>query len=160
MSVKCEQTLDELIVYVWLLYDHQTSKYFTLYISRTELEHWQSQKGPRKGSVTMTVTFLVITLNIDPWPQNVKVHFSHHPTSMYEICTLKITQVIVSVPKCWQFRCDLDLWPQNVKVFSSHNPASMYEIWKLYVENYSSYCVRTKVLTKFSCGLDLWPQNV
>ena len=25
----------------------------------------------------------------------------------------------------------------------------MYEHWKLYVDNYSSYCVRTKVLTKF-----------
>ena len=32
----------------------------------------------------------------------------------------------------------------------------MYEIWKLYIENYSSYHVRTKVLTKFSCDLDLW----
>ena len=45
-------------------------------------------------------------------------------------------------------------WPQNVKVSSSHHPVSMYEIWKLYVENYSSYCVRTKVLTKFRCDLD------
>ena len=32
----------------------------------------------------------------------------------------------------------------------------MYKIWKLYDENYSSYRVRTKVLTKFSCDLDLW----
>ena len=40
----------------------------------------------------------------------------------------------------------------------------MYDIWKLYVENYSlmnmdtqysSYPIRTKVLTKFSCDLDL-----
>ena len=36
----------------------------------------------------------------------------------------------------------------------------MYEIWKLYAENYPSYCVRTKVLTKFSCDLDLLTQNV
>ena len=28
--------------------------------------------------------------------------------------------------------------------------------WRLYDENYSSYYVRTKVLTKFSCDLDLW----
>ena len=33
----------------------------------------------------------------------------------------------------------------------------MYEIWKLYVENYLSYFVRTKVLTKFRYELDLWP---
>ena len=33
----------------------------------------------------------------------------------------------------------------------------MHEIWKLYVENYSSYRVRTKSLTKFRCDLDLWP---
>ena len=38
----------------------------------------------------------------------------------------------------------------------THHPASMYEIWKLYLENYSRYCVRTKVLTKFSCDIDLW----
>ena len=31
----------------------------------------------------------------------------------------------------------------------------MYEIWKLYVKNYSSYHVRTKLLTKFRCDLDL-----
>ena len=33
----------------------------------------------------------------------------------------------------------------------------MYEIWKLYVENYLSYRIRSKVLTKFRCDLDLWP---
>ena len=33
----------------------------------------------------------------------------------------------------------------------------VYEIlWKLYLESYSSYCVRTKVLTKFGCDLDLF----
>ena len=47
-------------------------------------------------------------------------------------------------------------WPLVPKMYrSSHHPASMYEIWKVYVENYSSYRVRTKVLTKFSCDLDL-----
>ena len=30
---------------------------------------------------------------------------------------------------------------------------SMYEIWKLHIENYSSYCVSPKVLTKFRCDL-------
>ena len=35
----------------------------------------------------------------------------------------------------------------------------MYEIWKLYVENKSTYRVRTKVLTNFSCGPDLWTQK-
>ena len=33
----------------------------------------------------------------------------------------------------------------------------MNELWKLYLENYTSYSVRTKVLTKIRCDLDLWP---
>ena len=37
MSVKCEQHLDEFTVHVWLLYDHPNLKYYTLYVSRTEL---------------------------------------------------------------------------------------------------------------------------
>ena len=37
MSVRCEQPLDELTVQVWLLYDHPSFKYCTLYISGTEL---------------------------------------------------------------------------------------------------------------------------
>ena len=37
MSVKCEQPLDKLTVQVWLLYDHQNFKEFTLFISGTEL---------------------------------------------------------------------------------------------------------------------------
>ena len=135
----------------------------------------------------------------------------------YESCTLKTTQVIVSVPKCWQssvvtlnidlltpkcigiflsssciyvwnmeavrwillklscqnqsycvrtkvftkFRCDLDLWPFDPKMYR-YLPLTIFHLcmklwlWKLYVENYPSYCVRTKVLTKFRCDLDLW----
>ena len=47
-------------------------------------------------------------------------------------CALKITQVIVLEPKCWQSSgVTLTFWPQNVQVSSSHHPASMYEIWKL-----------------------------
>ena len=61
------------------------------------------------------------------------------------------------VPKCWQlWPLPLTFWPQKVKVSSSHHPASLYEIWKLYVENYSNYLVRTKMLAKFHCDLDLW----
>ena len=37
MSVKCEQSLDELTFQVWLLYDHPNFKYCTLFISGTEL---------------------------------------------------------------------------------------------------------------------------
>ena len=36
----------------------------------------------------------------------------------------------------------------------------MYEIEKLCREDYSSYYVRTKVLTKFNCELDLWHKNL
>ena len=62
----------------------------------------------------MTVTFLVMTLNIDP-------------------LTSKFTG-IVFLPSC------IYVWIMK----TVH--------WK-----YSSYCVRTKVLSKFSCDLDLWP---
>ena len=55
-------------------------------------------------------------------------------------------------PKC----IGIFLSPSCIYV-SSHYPASMYEIWRMYVENYSSYRVRTKVLTKFHCDNDLWP---
>ena len=37
MSVKCQQPLDELTIQVWLLYDHPNFKYWTLFISGTEL---------------------------------------------------------------------------------------------------------------------------
>ena len=37
MSVKREQSLDELTVQVWLLYDHPNFKYCTLFASGTEL---------------------------------------------------------------------------------------------------------------------------
>ena len=37
MSVKCELSLDELTVQVWLLYDYQNFKYCTLFVSGTEL---------------------------------------------------------------------------------------------------------------------------
>ena len=54
-------------------------------------------------------------------------------------------------PKC----IGIFLSPSCIYV-SSHHPTSMYEIWRMYVENYSSYRVRTKVLTKFHCDIDLW----
>ena len=106
-----------------------------------------------------------------------------HLLMKYQSCTLKTTQVIVSEPKCWQssvvsdlwtpkcigiflspsciyvwnmkvvcWNCDLDLLtPQCIGIFLS--PSCIY-IWNLYIENYSSYRVRTKELTKFSCD---WP---
>ena len=37
MSGECEQPLDELTVQVWLLYDHPNFKYYTLFVSGTEL---------------------------------------------------------------------------------------------------------------------------
>ena len=55
-------------------------------------------------------------------------------------------------PKC----IGIFLSPSCIYV-STHHPTSMYEIWRMYVENYSSYRVRTKVLTKFHCDIDLWP---
>ena len=37
------------------------------------------------------------------------------------------------------------------------HPLSTYEIWKLHVEDYLSYRVRIKILTKLGFDLDLWP---
>ena len=37
MSVKCEEPIDESIVKVWLLYHHPNFKYYTLFVSGTEL---------------------------------------------------------------------------------------------------------------------------
>ena len=37
MSVKCEEPIDEPTVPVWLLYHHPNLKYFTLFVSGTEL---------------------------------------------------------------------------------------------------------------------------
>ena len=99
--------------------------------------------------------------DLDLWPFDPRIYRYFSLTILYlcmkyERCTLKVTQVIVSEPKFWQSSVvTLTFWPQNVWVSSSHHPASMYEIWKLYIENYSIYCVRTKVLTKFRCDLDL-----
>ena len=67
---------------------------------------------------------------------------------------LQTTQVIVSESKSWQSSIvTLMFGPQNVSC--SQHPSSMYEIWKLFVENHSSYRVRTKVLRTFRCDLDL-----
>ena len=96
-----------------------------------------------------------------PWPFDPKIYrylplTILHLCMKYESCTLKITQVIVSEPKCWLSSvATLTFWSQNVWVSSSHHPASMYEISKLYVEIYSSYYVRTKVFTMFRCEFDL-----
>ena len=38
MSLKCEQPLDELTVQVWLLYNYPNFKYWTLFVSGTELQ--------------------------------------------------------------------------------------------------------------------------
>ena len=95
-----------------------------------------------------------------PWPIDPKI-YRHLPLTIlhlcmkYESCTLKITRVIMSEPMCWQSSVLTLTFDLFMTKSSSHYPVSMYEVWKLYVENYASYCVRTKVLTKFS-DLDLW----
>ena len=38
MSVKCEEPIDELTAQVWLLYDHPNFKYYSLFVSGTELQ--------------------------------------------------------------------------------------------------------------------------
>ena len=42
MSVKCEQSIDELTVQVWLLYHHPNFKYCTLFVSGTAL--WTNRR--------------------------------------------------------------------------------------------------------------------
>ena len=50
MSVKCEEPLDELTVQFWLLYDHPNFKYFTLFVSGTELlsDRWTNRRSDYK----------------------------------------------------------------------------------------------------------------
>ena len=52
-------------------------------------------------------------------------------------------------------------WPFNNKMYRYHPLTILHQcmlhVWKLYIENYSSYRVRTNVLIMFSCDLDLWP---
>ena len=75
---------------------------------------------------------------------------------MYEICMLKLVELScqnqsgVKVP-LWP--CYLTFDPKMYRYL--FHPASMYEILKLYIENYSRYLVRTKVLRKVCCDLDL-----
>ena len=38
MSVKCEESIDELTVQVWLLYHHPSFKYCTLFVNGTKLQ--------------------------------------------------------------------------------------------------------------------------
>ena len=79
-----------------------------------------------------------------------------HLWMTYESCLLRTIQVIVSEPKVLtNSGVTLTFGSQDVSVSSSRHPAYLYEIWKLYGENYSGYCVRTKVLTNFSCDFDL-----
>ena len=113
---------------------------------------------------TKVLTKLSCYLEI--WPLNPKMYrylplTILHRCMKYESCALKTSQVIVSEPKCWQssvVTLTFDILIPNVYVssFSRHHK-SMYEILKLYIKNYSSYCVITNMLTKFSCDLDLWP---
>ena len=49
MSVKCEQSIDELTVQVWLLYHHPNFKYFTLCVSGTELRTDKQTDGRTDG---------------------------------------------------------------------------------------------------------------
>ena len=73
------------------------------------------------------------------------------------ILSVEIKKKYWCLTKYWQnLGVTLTFWPQNALASSSHHPSSMYEIWKLHVANYSSYRVRTKVLTKFRCDLDLF----
>ena len=46
MSVKCEQSIDELTILVWLLYHHLNFKYCTLFVSGTEL--WTDGQPDRR----------------------------------------------------------------------------------------------------------------
>ena len=95
----------------------QSALVVEFYVLERRRSTWSTPKGTNSERDSLWVChtdsyFFGMTLNFDPRPQNVKVHFSHHPTSMYEI-------------------------------------------WKMYVENYSCYCVRSTILTKFRCDHDL-----
>ena len=104
--------------------------------------------------------------NLDLWSLDPKM-YRYLPLATLHLCmkygscmlnTTQVTQVIVSEPKWWQssvVTLTFDLWtPKCIGIFLL--PSCIY-VWKLNVEKYPSYCVRTEVLTKFCCDLDLWP---
>ena len=49
MLVKCEESIDELTVQVWLLYHHPSLKYCTLLVSGTELRTDRRTDGQTNG---------------------------------------------------------------------------------------------------------------
>ena len=123
---------------IWKLYVENYSSYCV----RTKM-CWQSS---------------VVTLAFDPKMYRYLPFTILHLCIKYESCTLKTSQVIMSEPKCWQssvvtLTFDL-LTPKCIGIFLSSSCIYACNI-KAVRWNYSSYRVRTNVLTKFRC--DLWP---
>ena len=52
MSVKCEEPIYELTVQVWLLYHHLNFKYFTLFVSGTQLRTDRQTDGQTDDPIT------------------------------------------------------------------------------------------------------------
>ena len=85
-------------------------------------------------------------------PKCIGIFFS--PSCIY-VWTMKAVRWKVVKLLCQDQSVDKVLlwpWPFDPNFLS---PSCIY-VWKLYIENYSSYRVRTKVLTKFCCDLELW----
>ena len=124
---------------IWKLYFETTQ----LIVS--ESKFWQSS---------------VVTVIFDPKMYRYLPLTILHLCMKYENCTLKTTQVIVSEPKCWQssvVTLNFDLL--TLKCIGIFLLPSCIYVWnmKAVLDNYASYRIRTKVLTKFRFDLELWP---
>ena len=92
-----------------------------------------------------------VQLWIDLWPFDPKMDrylllTILHLCIEYERLT---SRLFMSEPVLTKFCCDLDLWPRWAKCiwYLSLMILHLCITWNLYVENYASYRVRTKVLT-------------
>ena len=135
--------LKQTILHLCIKYESSISKSTQSIVS--EPKCWQSSS--------------VVTLTFDP--KCIGVFLS---LSCIYVCDMKAV--------CWKLlnlscqnqsldKVPLWTWPLDPKMYrspSSHHLASIHEKWKQNVENYSCYCIRTKMLTKFSFDLGLWPQ--
>ena len=99
---------------------------------------------------------LVVTLTFGP------KMYRHLPLTILHLCMKYVRWKLLKL-LCLNQNVDkvqLWPWPFDPKCMGISLSTSCFYVWNLYDENYSSYCVRTKVLTKFRCDLDLCTKNV
>ena len=146
------------------------------------LEHWQSRKGPRQESITMTVTFFVMT--VDPLTSQCKGTFLS-PTYIY-VLNMKTVRWKLLKLLCQNQSVDkVPLWPwpltskckgifllstciyvwnmeavrwKLLKSLCQNQRVDKIPLWPWHLTFWSQDIgIFLKMLTKFRSDLDLWP---